>query len=172
LTPVNAAQPEVGDGWRLPSKIRPSDDTMRLMRAFHPRRLRDDRLLCWFAVLVMVFQVVLATDHLGALAGRALADGTDDAGLGILTLCHGDGPIEAAAPSPDDDRPAGPANDRCVLCASPAVAGTAVAPGAPVLPPPALPSLERVAIAVVEKIPVRSPLRYGTGRGPPVSVRL
>lgn len=145
---------------------------MRLTRALPLRRLRGDRLLCWFAVLVMVFQVVLTTDHLGAGAGRAVADRIDEAGLGILTLCHGDGPIDLTAADPNDERPAPSTSDRCVLCASPAVAGAMVAATPPVLPPPSIPRTEPAVIVSAEIVPVRSPLRYGTGRGPPVSVRL
>lgn len=149
---------------------------MRRTRATRPqplRHLRDDRWLRLLAVLVMLFQVVLTADHLGVSAARAAVPPTETAGLGLLSMCHADGSTEPSAADLDDDgQPIDPGADRCALCSSPAVAGSVLAPSPPPTPVLPVPIGERLTLPVVEKIPVPSPLRYGTGRGPPATIRL
>jgi hypothetical protein len=155
---------------------RPSDDTMRRNRANRPkslRHLRDARWLRLLAVVVMVFQVALATDHLGATAARAAVAADETAGSGILAMCH---PVDAgelsAADFDDDDRPIDPGADRCPLCTSPAVAGSLLAPAPPAAPLLDAPVGDRIVLPPVVALPVAAPLRYGVVRGPPTSIRL
>lgn len=119
----------------------------------------------WLAVVLLLFQVVLSADHLGASAARAFGSGNEDAALGVLSLCHGDGSVDFIDDS--DDRTSHPPAPPCVLCSIATLAANGVASEPPVLSPPLLRPLIDLPIAVMEAPVVRLPLRYGTGRGPP-----
>ena len=131
-------------------------------------RLRRHRPTGWAAVVLLLFQVVLSADHLGATAARAFAPTIDAAALGLLALCHGDGSVDPRAGSEDPGAPA-PAPP-CVLCSVATLAAAGVVSTPPDLAPPLLSPLADLPIAVAEAPVVRSPLRYGTGRGPPLVV--
>jgi hypothetical protein len=133
-------------------------------------RLRHHRPMGWLAVLVLLFQVVLSADHLGATAARAFAPAIDDVALGILSLCHGDGSVEVLADT-DTPTPHAPATP-CILCSVATLAANGVVSAPPDLaPPPLQPSVD-LPIAVTEAAVVRSPLRYGTERGPPLVIHV
>ncbi|MDK9697452.1 MAG: hypothetical protein OEL76_13795 [Siculibacillus sp.] len=134
-------------------------------------RLRRHRPSGWVAILLLLFQVVLSTDHLGASAARVFApEGSDDA-FGLLEMCHGDGTLltlvdeEAGTPRPASAPP-------CILCSVAALAGNGVASAPPVLAPPVLAFFAEVSTIAPDAVVVRSPLRYGTGRGPPLPVHV
>lgn len=131
-------------------------------------RLRRHRPTSWLAIFLLLFQVVLTADHLGATAARAFAPAIDDGAFGILSLCHGDGTIEVVADP--DDAPLPPPTPPCVLCTVANLAAVGVVSAPPDLAPPLLRPLIDLPIAVTEAPVVRSPLRYGTERGPPVSI--
>ncbi len=128
--------------------------------------LRRSRLVGWLAVLTLLFQVVLSTDHLGAAAARTFGVGALDEAVGILALCHADGSLAVAA-DPDDPAPGAPVPP-CVLCAVAALAGNGVAAQPPVIPVVAATAPVWGPASVPASVPVRSPLRYGTERGPPI----
>lgn len=121
----------------------------------------------WAAIVALLFQVVLSTDHLGAAAARAFGPSPIDEALGILSMCHGDGSIDVVDQRDPAERPlAAP----CILCAVAAIAANGVVSAPPVLPP----QLDLAAVEVVlptgDAVVVRTPLRYGTERGPPPSI--
>lgn len=122
------------------------------------------------AIALILFQVVLSTDHLGAVAARASGMAASDAALGLLALCGGreTSPLDATGPQ---GFPADRAND-CVLCSLAAIASNGVAPTAPVvddlpLAARATPPAAVVAEAILDRRPA---LRHGTLRGPPPAV--
>ncbi len=131
-----------------------------------PSRLRHSGIARWLAVLLLLFQVVLSADHLGAAAAASFGRSAADEALGILALCHGDGSIDFAASGDDQVPPTAPVPP-CVLCASVALAGAGVISVAPMPTDPAPVVLAEATRPVVAAVTVRSPLRYGTGRGPP-----
>lgn len=132
--------------------------------------LRRSRAIGWLAVVLLLFQVVLSADHLGADAARAFGPTPLDRAVGLLSLCHGDGSFETIAATDDEsDAPASPQTS-CILCSVAAVAAHGVVSHAPEIAAP-------VHVLVVDRLPalpdrptVRSPLRYGTERGPPPSI--
>lgn len=113
----------------------------------------------------MLFQVVLAADHLAATAVAELWP--DRIGpVGLLELCHSeDSALVTDDGTPITDHAAAP----CVLCAAAAVAGLGPTPVAPVVVAPVVAAAPPPVVAP-ETIPVRPPLRYGSVRGPPPSV--
>ena len=117
------------------------------------------------AVLLLLFQVVLSADHLGAVAARATGMVADDVAPGLLSLCggHDESPL---AP----DRTGNPADrsDDCVLCSLAALSSHGVAASAPFVEAPA-PEVFAVVVAVAtDAVADRRPtLRHGTLRGPP-----
>lgn len=132
--------------------------------------LRRSRAIGWLAVVLMVFQVVLSTDHLGADAARAFGPTPLDRAVGLLSLCHGDGSIDAIAVGDDEsDRP-----DRspssCILCSVAAAAANGVAAQAPEIAALAPVIMVESAPSLPDLPTVRTPLRYGTERGPPTAV--
>lgn len=131
-------------------------------------RLRRHRPTSWLAILLLLFQVVLSADHFGATAARAFASAMDDGAFGILSLCHGDGTVDVVPDS--DDAPLHSPAPPCVLCSVATLAAVGIVSAAPDLAPPLLHPLVDLPIAVAEAPVVRSPLRYGTGRGPPIAV--
>ncbi len=131
-------------------------------------RLRHSGLGRWLAVVLLLFQVVLATDHLGASAAAAFGVDLRDEALGILSMCHGDGSLDVA--DTDDGVPATAPVPPCVLCTVAALAGVGLTSMPPMAASPAPVVLAEMALPVVVAVPVRSPLRYGTGRGPPLPV--
>lgn len=141
---------------------------MTVGRASILRRLRRSRVLGWMACALLILQVVLAADHLGASAARAAGIPQADA-IGLLSLCHGesDTTVEAdAVPSGSDDR--GSAVLPCILCTVAHLGATGVAPSAPVVAivvEGGRPT--EIVVDTASAKPVRSPLRYGTERGPP-----
>lgn len=143
---------------------------MRSTRRTTLERLRRSSWAGWFAGLLLVFQVVLAADHLGASAAVAFGPTVDDAALGLLALCHGDGSVGVVAANDDETAPGSNAPVQpCVLCASMALAGVAVPATPPVIdvPPPRIFVVPIVTVAA--SIVPRPFLRYGTQRGPPIS---
>ncbi len=122
--------------------------------------------MSWLAVVILLFQVALSADHLGATAARTFAPAIDDVALGILSLCHGDGSVEVLAGS-DTPTPRAPATP-CILCSVATLAAAGIVSAPLDLVPPSLRPLVDLPIAVAEAPVVRSPLRYGTERGPPV----
>jgi hypothetical protein len=121
------------------------------------------------AVVLLLFQVVLSADHLGASAAAAFGPNQTDEALGILSLCHADGSTGLADPS-DGDVPATAPAQPCVLCATVALAGAGLTPAPPVAANPALVVLAENSRPAVATVTVRTPLRYGTERGPPIPV--
>lgn len=145
-------------------------DTMSLRATPSAMRLRHHRSIGWVAILLMLFQVVLSADHMGATAARAFADPHEDVALGLLSLCHGDGSLAPLDGSPDQSThpPAAP----CILCTVAAAAANGVTSTPPALDPPQLHPLAETSLPSQTTAPVRSPLRYGTLRGPPTSIRV
>jgi len=141
---------------------------MRRGRSTLLTRLRHHRPTRWLAVFLLLFQVVLSADHLGATAARAFAPANDAGAFGLLALCHGDGTIDVVGDS--DDAPLRAPAPPCVLCSVATLAANGVVSAPPDLAPPLLRPLVDLPIAVTEAPGVRSPLRYGTERGPPVVV--
>lgn len=139
---------------------------MHRARADALKRLRHSRLLGWVGFVLLLFQIVLATDHLGASAARAFGPSPIEEALGILSFCHGDGTVTPIAGSPGSDTPATPAPP-CILCTVAAIAAVGIASTAPVLAPPVVVRPAERPLPLVEPAPIRSPLRYGTLRGPP-----
>jgi len=133
-----------------------------------PSRLRHSGLARWLAVVLLLFQVVLATDHLGAAAAAAFGPDPRDEGLGILSMCHADGSVDLA--DTDDGVPATAPVPPCVLCTVAALAGVGLTSTPPMAASPAPVVLAETRLPVVFAVPVRSPLRYGTERGPPLPV--
>ena len=138
-------------------------------RTHAPNGLLRSRTIGWLAVVLMLFQVVLSADHLGAEAARAFGPTPLERAVGILSMCHGDGTIDRAATDPDDPASRAPAAP-CVLCSVATLAAAGVVSAAPALAPPVLHPLVDLPAVVTEAPPVRSPLRYGTERGPPASI--
>jgi len=122
-------------------------------------RLRRHRPTSWLAILLLLFQVVLSADHLGATAARAFAPAIDAGAFGILSLCHGDGTIDVVT-DPDDAPPHAPAPP-CVLCSVATLAAVGVVSAPPDLTPPLLHPLVDLPIAVAEAPVLRSPLCFG-----------
>ena len=140
---------------------------MRHRRSSLLERLRRSPPIRWAAIVALLFQVVLSTDHLGAAAARAFGPSPIDEALGILSMCHGDGSIDVVDQRDPTERPlAAP----CILCTVAAIAANGVV----ALPPMVVPPLDRVTAEVAIPsgvgVVVRSPLRYGTERGPPPSI--
>lgn len=132
-------------------------------------RLRRSPRTALVAVLLLLIQVVLLTDHLGASAARAFAGTDDRAALGLLALCHGDGSLATLDVASDPSGPAPGADvSTCVLCAGMAIAGASVFAVPPALPILDLPFDLAPAAPEDEAAPGRPLLRYGIGRGPPV----
>lgn len=133
-------------------------------------RLRRSGPIGWLAVVLLLFQVVLSADHLGADAARAFGPTPLDRAVGLLSLCHGDGSFDAAAPSDDEpdrsDRP----QTSCILCSVATVAANGVVSHAPEITPVHHPLAADPAPSLPDRPTVRTPLRYGTERGPPVLV--
>ena len=129
--------------------------------------LRRSRVFGWLTVVLMLFQVVLSTDHLGADAARALGPTSIDRALGILSLCHGDGTIDAIAGDPDGSDHSGRPATPCILCSVAAVAANGVVSHAPEIAPTLHGPLADLVPVVAERPTIRPLLRYGTGRGPP-----
>ena len=132
--------------------------------------LRRSRAIGWLAVVLLLFQVVLSADHLGADAARAFGPTPLDRAVGLLSLCHGGGTVDVAATTGGDDDPTEPSQTPCILCSVAAVAAHGVVSHAPEIAAP-------VHVLVIDRLPalpdrptVRSPLRYGTERGPPPSI--
>lgn len=127
--------------------------------------IRRSRLGVFAAVLLLVFQVVLSADHLGAVAARATGMVPDDAALGLLSLCggHDESPLAG-------DRTGNPADrgNDCVLCSLAALASHGLTATAPVVDAPA-PEIVALTLAVTPDAVVdrRPTLRHGTLRGPP-----
>lgn len=132
------------------------------------RKLATDRAFAWAAVLLLLLQVVLTTDHLGASAARAFAAAGDDVAVGLLELCHAGGGIATADPA--DDAPPAADRDSCVLCTLASLAGSGVVATPPVVTLPVAVATIARPVPPVERVTVRSPLRYGSLRGPPVLV--
>lgn len=150
---------------------RPIEDhtgtTMDRRRAHALDGLRRSRAIGWLAVVLLLFQVVLSTDHLGADAARAFGPTPLDRAVGLLSLCHGDGSLDASLALDDDpDHPVGSPTP-CILCSVAAVAAHGVVSHAPEI-------AALAPVLVIHRLPilsdrpvVRTPLRYGTQRGPP-----
>ena len=132
-------------------------------------RLRHSGLARWLAVVLLLFQVVLSTDHLGASAAAAFGPSFDDEALGILSLCHADGST-AAVDLSDDDGPKPAPVPPCVLCSAAALTGVGLTPASPVVAAPTAVVLVETAAPALVAVTVRTPLRYGTVRGPPRSL--
>lgn len=139
-------------------------------RATILRRLSRSLVLGWVACVILLLQVALAADHLGASAARAAGASQVEA-VGLLALCHGEGDDQiASSDTPSDRQSPGAVVPPCILCSVAHLGATGVAPSAPVI------ALADAATETVEAAPestpirpVRSPLRYGTERGPPPS---
>lgn len=127
-------------------------------------RIRKSRFGVLAAVLLLLFQVVLSTDHLGATAARATGLVADDATLGLLSLCGGHDGSPLAAPTGNDaDR-----TSDCVVCSLAALASHGIAATAPVVEMPrSLVVAVVTAVALDAVIDRRPRLRHGTLRGPP-----
>lgn len=132
--------------------------------------LRRSRAIGWLAVVLLLFQVVLSADHLGADAARAFGPTPLDRAVGLLSLCHGGGTVDVAATTGGDDDPTEPSQTPCILCSVAAVAANGVASHAPEVAPLAPTVLVVRSPVFSERPTVRTPLRYGTLRGPPPSV--
>lgn len=147
-----------------------SEHTRRTMRHRRPsllKRLRRFPPMRWVAVVVLLFQVVLSTDHLGAAAAQAFGPSPIDGAPGILSMCHGDGSIDVV----DERDPTGrPLAAPCILCTVAAIAADGVVALPPILPPPLDLVTAELSIPAGAGVVVRSPLRYGTERGPPPSI--
>lgn len=118
------------------------------------------------AVLLIVLQVVLATDHLGAVAARATGRVVGDEALGLLSLCVGrdESPLGLHRTGNPADR-----SRDCVLCSLAALASHGVAASAPIVAAPALVLAALPAVVTPDTVVDRRPrLRHGTLRGPPV----
>lgn len=132
--------------------------------------LRRSRLAGWAAMLLLVFQVVLGADHLGAAAASAFGPSPQGEALGLLSLCHGDGSVElVAGDERDADRP-GAAVPACMLCVVATLSANvlAVTPPLPVPPRPIV--LGDLGVDLVDLAQVPPILRYGRNRGPPLPV--
>lgn len=145
-------------------------DHMRPTRGRTLERLRRSSWAAWFAGVLLLFQVALVADHLGASAAAAFGPAIEGEALGFLSLCHGDGSENLVDDRDDSGQPPpGSPVPPCVLCASMAVAGVSIHATAPAVdgPPPRIvadpPSTSN------EAIPRHLFLRYGTQRGPPIS---
>lgn len=129
---------------------------------------RRSRLGVLAAVVLLLFQVVLSADHLGAVAARATGMVADDAALGLLSLCGGHD--ESPLVSDGTGSPADRATD-CVLCSLAALAGHGVAATAPVVEAPVPEIVAVVAAVAPDAVSDRRPnLRHGTLRGPPAAL--
>lgn len=126
--------------------------------------IRKSRLGALAAVVLLLFQVVLSTDHLGATAARATGLVAEDAALGLLSLCGGHDESPLASPTGNTaDR----SND-CVLCSLAALASHGVAATAPVVVAPPVLVLAVTLTVAPDAVSDRRPhLRHGTLRGPP-----
>lgn len=134
------------------------------------RPLRRSRILGWVACALLLLQVAFAADHLGASAARA-AGAVPGEAVGLLALCHGEGDDQIASSSAPSDRQAPDVVFHpCILCTVAQLGATGVAPSAPVIAVvDAASGTVATAIERAASRPVRSPLRYGTERGPPPS---
>ena len=130
--------------------------------------LRESRLAGLLATLLLVLQVVLSTDHLGAAAAAAFGPHPGEEAVGLLSLCHGDGSITHVdgAGDGDDRSPAAPLPP-CILCVGATLAAQALAAVAPTLPPPEPPVFVAPTIVVADAVRTPPILRYGSTRGPP-----
>ena len=143
---------------------------MRPTRETTLERLRRSSWAAWLAGVLLLFQVALVADHLGASAAAAFGPVVEGEALGLLSLCHGDGSVSLVE---DDDGTRVPTSGSpvqpCVLCASMAVAGVSIQVAAPTVdvPPPQI--FVVPTFTLVEAKPGRPFLRYGTQRGPPLS---
>ena len=128
---------------------------------------RRSRLGALAAVVLLLFQVVLSTDHLGAVAARATGLVAEDAALGLLSLCggHDESPLASAPQGSPSER------DDCVLCSLAALASHGVAASAPIVEAPVPePVVVQIAVAPDSVVDRRPLLRHGTLRGPPAPV--
>lgn len=134
-----------------------------------PTRLRHSGFVRWLAIVVLLFQVVLSADHLGASAAAAFGPSLDDEALGILSLCHADG-SSAVADLSGDGAPKPAPVPPCVLCSAAALAGVGLTSAPPVVAAPSPAVSVETSTAPLVAITVHTPLRYGTLRGPPRSL--
>lgn len=134
------------------------------------RPLRRSRILGWMACALLLLQVAFAADHLGASAARAAGASQAEA-VGLLALCHGEGDDQIASSDlPSDRQTPDAVFHPCILCTVAQLGATGVAPPAPVIAVvDAVSGTVALAIDPATSRPVRSPLRYGTERGPPPS---
>ena len=130
--------------------------------------LRASRLAGFLATLVLVLQVVLSTDHLGAAAASAFGPHLGDEAVGLLSLCHGDGTIAFVDESSSDGEHPAPLPP-CILCVGATLAAQAMAATAPLLPLPDAPVFVEAPVFVVAVVATPPLLRYGSTRGPPAS---
>lgn len=117
------------------------------------------------AVLLIVLQVVLSTDHLGAVAARATGRVVGDEALGLLSLCVGrdESPLGLHRTGNPADR-----SRDCELCSLAALASHGVAATAPLVVAPEIAAVAPPVVVALETVVDRRPrLRHGTLRGPP-----
>ncbi len=141
---------------------------MRPSRVTTLERLRRSSWAAWLAGVLLLFQVVLVTDHLGASAAAAFGPTAEDRAVGLLSLCHVDGSVIDLADGEKGPEPGLPVQP-CVLCAVASLSSVAVQAVAPEVSVPAPQSSEVPLFSAIEALPTRPELRYGTERGPPAS---
>ncbi|MDV7269955.1 hypothetical protein RYZ20_03470 [Thioclava sp. A2] len=124
------------------------------------------------AITAMLFQILLATDHLGATAARSIGRGEAEARLGLLQICTGEGVIWVTPDGRPVQAPTEPATSKtasCAVCSSasvcsfddPSEVSVALA-AAPVIVP--------VAYALVDQhIPAQARSIRPEIRGPPLA---
>lgn len=128
--------------------------------------LRESRLAGFLAMLLLVFQVVLSADHLGAAAASSFGPRDDGTAVGLLSLCHGDGSILYT--DGDADRSAPPQTPPCILCVTATLAAHAVAVAPPALPAPEPTVFVDLTVVVADEIRAPAIQRNGSARGPPL----
>ena len=69
------------------------------------------------AITAMLFQILLATDHLGATAARAIGRGDAEARLGLFQICSGEGVIWVTPDGRPVQAPSEPATSKTASCA-------------------------------------------------------
>lgn len=138
---------------------------MKTPRGPSSNRLRPSRPTTWLALVLLIFQVVLTADHLGAVTARATSRLPIDTAGGLLALCHGDETSTAKAGQSGEDRSAPP----CVLCSAAALAAVGVVATGPVVVAPIDLPVALVACEPETLVVVHRPPRWGTVRGPPAS---
>ncbi|OOY25019.1 hypothetical protein BMI91_00845 [Thioclava sediminum] len=132
------------------------------------------------ALVAILLQVVLLTDHLGAAAIAATGRAAPGAQMGLLQICTGEGIVymtpqgetvaapDGAAPLPGQTAPTGQVHSQCAVCGSASVCAFE-APDTIVTPArldreiaPLHASLERLSL------PVQTAPRFRHARAPPV----